>query len=286
MLARSPLFDDVSPEVGVLDEHAVVEALGREPDATLALLADMATAVDRELAALARRLAARVFVDLATRGPVRAVGTAHIIAAPYRADGGDLDLDSSLDAILSARATASAVDPEQLRVRAWVTPDTVWCLLVDRSGSMSGRPLATAGMAAAAIAGRVPPHRVAVLCFARDVVAVTALSELHRPDVVIDRVLALRGHGTTSLAGALHAAVMQLADSPADRRITVLLSDCRATEPGDVVAAATASSELVILAPAGDSAQAEQLARAVGARWTTIAGPFDVVTALDAVLAR
>ncbi len=77
--------------------------------------------------------------------------------------------------------------------------------------------------------------------------------------------LALRGHGTTDLAGALHAAGRQLARSGAGRKITVLLSDCRATEPGDVVAAASALDELAIVAPAGDAEEADALAAAVGA---------------------
>ena len=72
--------------------------------------------------------------------------------------------------------------------------------------------------------------------------------------------LALRGHGTTDLAGALQAAGQQLARSSAGRKITVLLSDCRATEPGDVVAAAAALDELAIVAPEGDADAATELA--------------------------
>lgn len=283
-LARSPLLDQLSPEVGVLDDQAVADALDDDLDATLGLLTDMTAAADPRLRALARRFAARVFVDLATRGPARATGAGRLATVRYRPDRGDLDLDRSGDAIVSARATRSAIDPEQLRVRAWTTPETAWCLLIDRSGSMGGRPLATAALAAAAIACRAAPRQVAVLCFARAVVAVTTLAEHHDPDALIDRVLALRGHGTTDLAGALIAAAAQLRAAVACRRITVLLSDCRATEPGDVIAAAGAAEELVILAPQGDSAQAQELAAAVDARWTTVAGPSDVVRALDTAL--
>ncbi|MGH9134366.1 MAG: hypothetical protein ACRDZZ_10550, partial [Ilumatobacteraceae bacterium] len=68
------------------------------------------------------------------------------------------------------------------------------------------------------------------------------------------------------------------------RRITVLLSDCRATEPGDVVAAAAALEELVIIAPAGDSGAAEELAGNVGARVVTVAGPASVADALASAL--
>jgi hypothetical protein len=109
----------------------------------------------------------------------------------------------------------------------------------------------------------------------------------HRdPDDVIDRVLALRGHGTTDVAGALRAADHHLRASAAQRRVAILLSDCRATEPGDVVGAARALDELVIIAPAGDEAEAAKLAETVGARWTTAAGPSSVVEALGRVLDR
>jgi hypothetical protein len=66
----------------------------------------------------------------------------------------------------------------------------------------------------------------------------------------------------------------------------VLLSDCRATEHGDVVGAARALDELVVLAPEGDAAEAAALAEVVGARWTPVAGPSDVVPALSRVLDR
>ena len=39
-LARNPRFEQVSPEVGELDEEAVDEGLRDDPDETLAMLAD------------------------------------------------------------------------------------------------------------------------------------------------------------------------------------------------------------------------------------------------------
>jgi Mg-chelatase subunit ChlD len=110
--------------------------------------------------------------------------------------------------------------------------------------------------------------------------------EVRSIDDVIDRVLALRGHGTTDVARALSSAGQQLRSASAARRITILLSDCRATEPGDAIAAARALDEVVILAPEGDSAEAAELADAIGARWTTIEGPSSVVAAIARVLDR
>ena len=150
---------------------------------------------------------------------------------------------------------------------------------------MHGEPVATAAMAAASVALRAERDR-AVLSFGRDVVACTAMWEHHGPDEIIDRVLTLQGHGTTDVASALRAARSQLDASGAQRRVAILLSDCRATEPGDVVAAARALDELVIIAPEGDHVEAAELADRVGARWTTASGPSSVVGALSRVLDR
>ncbi len=234
---------------------------------------------------LARQLAARLFLDLARAEVPDVPGIGRIVTQPYRPDRGDLDIEASYEALIEARAAERAIESDELRVRAWSKPSTAWCLLVDRSGSMHGAPLATAALAAAAVAVRAE-REYAVLSFGRNVVAPKAMWESRAGDDVIDRVLALRGHGTTDIAGALLAAGDQLRHSGAARRVTVLLSDCRATEPGDVVAAARSLDELVIIAPEGDSDDAAALAESVGARHTTVAGPSSIVTAFAELLDR
>lgn len=278
-------FEELSPDVGELDEQALASALDEDPDAVLGLLAEMTRATDVGLRALAKQLAARLFLDLSREQRPDVAGIGKLVSVPYRPDRGDLDVDRSLDAVVAASSEGRLVDPADLVVRAWARPAIGWCLVIDRSGSMHGRPLATAALAAAAIATRADGE-YAVLSFGRDVVAPKAMWEARPADEVIDRVLALRGHGTTDVAAALRAAADQLRCSGASRRVTVLLSDCRATEAGDAVGAASALDELVIVAPEGDSAEAEALAGAVGARWTTVAGPSTIVAALGRVLDR
>jgi len=279
------LLEDISPEVGEIDEAAVAEALETDPDELLSLLAEMTQATDVALRGLAKSLAARIFVDLARTEPPDGRGIGRIVRQPYRPDRGDLDIEGSADALLAARAERRLVDPDELIVRAWGKPSTSWCLVVDRSGSMHGGPLATAALAAAAISARAD-DQYAVLSFSRGVVAVKAMWEQRSIDDVIDRVLALRGHGTTDVAKALLAAGQQQATVAAGRHITVLLSDCRATEPGDVATAASCLDELVILAPEGDADEAARLAGSVGARWATVDGPTTIVAALASVLDR
>lgn len=284
-LERQPHFDEISPEVGELDEDALAAALDDDPDATLALLAELTGATDPVLRALARRLAGRLFLDISRRGPAAPRGVGLVTTQRYRPDAGDLDVDASIDALVAARATGGRVDPDELRVRGWSTPGTAICLLVDRSGSMTGGPLATAAVAAAAVAWRAPQD-YSVLSFGKDVVAAKSQDADRSSEQVIDAVLALRGFGTTDVAGALRAAAEQLARSRARRKITILLSDCRATVPGDVIGAATALAELAIVAPESDAVEAEELARASGARFTTVGGPSDAANALTRLLDR
>lgn len=274
----------MSPEVGELDEAAVDEAMQDDPDETMAMLADLTAATDPKLRELARRLAGRLFLDVSRRGPNRPRGIGKIVEQPYRADAGDLDIDASIDAIVDAGGVGRALDPERLRVRGWAKPGTALCLMVDRSGSMGGKPLATSAVAAAAVAWRAP-RDYSVVAFGKDVIVAKSQDAEKSGERVVNDVLALRGFGTTDLTAALRTAADQLSRSRAGRKVAILLSDCRSTVDGDPVAAAAGLTELVIIAPEGDSDEAEAFARRVGARVATAKGPASVAEALATVLA-
>ena len=273
----------MSPEVGELDESAVEEGLRDDPDETMALLADLVGATDARLRELARRLAAKLFIDVARRGPNRPRGIGTLRTLAYQPDGGELDIDASLEAIIEGRH--GVVDVERLRIRGWVQPTTAMCLLVDRSGSMGGKPLATAALAAAAVANRSPAD-YSVLAFGKNVVVAKGQLTPKPADLVVTAVLSLRGFGTTDLAGALRVAGTQLERSRAGRKVAVLLSDCRATVEGDAVAAAAGLSELVIVAPANDCDEAQAFADVTGSRCITVSGPSQVAEALSSALDR
>ena len=148
----------MSPEVGELDEAALDEAMSSHPDEALSLLADLTGATDPELRRLARRLAGRLMLDVARRGNDRRRGTGRIALKPFAPEEGDLDIDASIDALAEVRRGRPA-DPEGLRVRGWTRPGTALCVVLDRSGSMGGAPLAASAIAAAAVASRAPPQR-------------------------------------------------------------------------------------------------------------------------------
>lgn len=266
----------------MIDEDAFEQAMADDPDATVALLVEMGKATDETLRAKARALARRLILDVSRRGVTRRPGVHRL--RPQRADqGGELDVDASLSAIVDARAGARVPDPDELVARGWARPDLALCVLVDASGSMSGERLAAAALTAGAVTWRAPEEH-AVLSFSRTVEVVRDIGSERPAAAVVDTVLNLRGHGVTALATALRAATEQLSRSRAARRVAVLLSDCRATDDEDPVPAAELVPELAILAPTADSDQAEDLARRTGARWTALSGSADAPAALGRVL--
>lgn len=283
-LARHQRFDQVSNEVGLLDEGQFDDLLEESPDEALAMLADLNGATDERLRALAHRLSARVVVDLArsaTTTTRRGVG--RLERAPADRATGDLDLDGSLDAIAAARRAGGRVAGTDLHVRAWRRPATAVCLLVDRSGSMTGERLATAAVTAAAVALRAGDD-CSVVAFAREAIVLGSQGRPRPPgDLVVD-LCRLRGYGTTDLGLALRAAAGQLARSNAERRLTILLSDCRATAGGDPVEDVALLDELVVLTPGDDTADAEAFARTSGLRWAPLHGPSSAPAALDDLL--
>ncbi len=253
----------------MLDEEALDRALGADPDATLAMVADLVHATDESLRRHARTLAARLVLDRSRAGRVVRAGTSRPRLVPA-SRGGDLDVEASLDGILTARGEHRPVDLDDLTARDWGKQDLALCLLVDASGSMNGERLAVAATVTAACTMRAPAQH-AVLAFAGEVRTLRPLQGTDPAATVVDRVLGLRGHGVTNLADALRAASAVLAAARAQRRVVVLLSDCRHTDE-DPVPVARLIPELVVLAPRDDSEQARALAAAAGARWGELDG--------------
>jgi Mg-chelatase subunit ChlD len=281
-LSRHARFSEISPEVGVLDEEAMTQALAADP-AAFELLAAMTTATDERLRAAAIRLSSSIVLDRARAGPTSMRGTSRLRRVRGALDG-DLDLDATIEGISAARAQARPVTLDDLTTVHWARPRTAFAVVVDRSGSMTGARLAAAATVAAACALRAPTEH-AVLSFAASAELIRPLVSDLAPAEVAERLLRLRGHGVTRLADALRAAHSQLAPARARRQVVVLLSDCRSTDDDDTVEIARSLPELIILAPADDCEQAAHLAEQAGARWGAIADPLDAALALDRLLA-
>jgi Mg-chelatase subunit ChlD len=279
---QQPAFNELSPDVGMLDLDAWSEAFAEDPDEALITLVAAHGSSDRALRDLARRLAGRVVLDLARSGNGRRRGVDRLRREPWT-EGADLDLDSSLLAVADARGRGTAVDVDDLTARSWARSDHALCLVVDWSGSMGGDRLAAAALAAAVIALRAPDD-YSVVAIARDAVIVKGQTDERPVDDVIDDVLSLRGFGTTNLELGVHAAIDQLHRSRSSRKVAVLLSDGNATVGGDPVAAARLLDELHVIAPPDSPPEAAELARVGGGRYVELTSPSKIPETLLALM--
>lgn len=273
----------MSPEVGALDQDALNSALAEDSDETLTLLVEMSVATDEALRSQVRRLAPRLILEQTRRGLPKSSGVARRRIRSV-VDGGDIDLDRSMDRVLGARAEGRQPRLDELLVSDWAKPELSLCLVIDRSGSMNGARLTTAAVAAAACAS-LAPRENAVITFAAQVDALKPMNERRAASETVASILSLRGHGTTSLSAALEAAHAQLGRAGARRKVTLLLSDCRATEEAEAIVSASKLQELIILAPSDDVEAAEQLARASGGTWAGVDTVLDVPRLLNRLMA-
>ena len=260
LAGRHGMLERVSPAVGRLDERALAELLETDPDAAVALLADLGAATDPTLRAQARQLAARLFVRAARLGTDPARGYRRL--APARAgEDGDLDLDLSLEV---AGGRPRRLD--QLVARRWTARRRALCLLVDHSGSMRGHAVGLAAMATAAVVlTRNRRAGTSVIAFAADALVLQRLDEARSPAGLVDDLLSLRGKGRTDLALALRTAARELAREPAAERLVILLSDCRPTA-GDDPHHALSGLDRVDVLGTSDSPEAVAAGRALVSR--------------------
>ena len=288
LASRHDGFADISPETGTLDADALAALLAADPDAAAALLADLSQATDASLRAVARQLAARVFIQLGTAGRQPRRGSPRRIRSVLGSDG-DIDLDRTLD-----RLSGSWPPPaDDLVTRSWQAQRRSVCLLVDCSGSMSGHALATAAVATASVLlaadGRLETGAAA---FSGTVTVLQAPGSRQPPEEIVGRLLALRPHGMTDIAAALRSARALFsaeASAPAERSV-ILLSDCLRTAGSDPAAALAGIDKLDVLfpLPAGTEpdpesfASAERLARLGGG----ISQPVRTLRDIPAALTR
>ncbi len=276
-------FAAVSPRVGRIDRDALGGAIGRDADAAVALLADMAVATDPAMRADARQLAGRLLPPLGRVGTPRRRGTRRLVARSGVIDG-DLDVERTLERTNGLRPREAGA----LVSRQFAASPRAVCLLVDRSGSMSGHAVALAAVAAAAIVQAASDRlRCGVIAFAADAMILRDPRDEVPSERVVDDLLSLRGHGRTDLSRALAAAAAQLEHVPPGGRTAILMSDCLHTKGADPLGPAAVLDGLHVL---GTSAEPESvaagrsLARLGHGRWLPATTLYELARNLQAVL--
>ncbi|MGA2211221.1 MAG: VWA domain-containing protein [Acidimicrobiales bacterium] len=288
IIQRHRHLEEVSPEVGMLDEDALARRFDDDPDGAVALLVDLARATDPELRRRARALGSRVLIPMTRRsGPGRSSGAVRLVTS--RKAGLDLDIDAAVEAV----AGRSWLAPEDLRWRRWERPGRAYILLVDASGSVAGSPLTTAVVTAAALAGRCGPQdELAVVAFWSRAVVLRAVTSLRPHETVLDALFDLRGGDMTDLAAGLRTALAQAELCGAGRRDILLLTDGMATagdDPVPVAATAGASGAAVHVLALVDEPEANdacrRIAEAGGGHVAMLLRPSDAPAAIAEVLA-
>src|SRR5262249_55275921 len=195
---------------------------------------------------------------------------------------GDLDLEVTLDRWSPPWPPGSG----DLVTRAWQSHRRALCLLVDRSGSMSGLAVAIAAVAAASgVPAADRPVAAGIVALGGDVTVLRAGGARRDPGELVGDLVALRGHGMTDLAAALRVTAAQLAGAAADERVAVLLSDCMPTAGGDPALALTGISRLHVLCPL-PTAEAERAAGALARRGGGMSLPIRPLPAVAPALTR
>ncbi len=282
LAAAHPDLEAVSPEVGQLDESAFDSLRRRDPDRATALLADLATATDPALRERARRLAARVFVRMARSGPPMRRGHRKLAPLAGLAEA-DVDLERTLE-----RAGGRPRTAEDFVVRDWRSTRPAACLLIDQSGSMRGRGMALAAVAAASAAlAAIGRADCSVVAFNRDAIVLQAQGRPRPAQRLVTDILSLRAHGTTNLELALRAAAAQLDRAPAVERVVIVMSDCLATAGGDPLEALAGIDRVHVLGTSAEPEAVERcrrLARRAGGRYLPATTFAEVGTGLAAML--
>lgn len=221
-----------------LDMEGLTKALEGEED-PLSLLGDLAGVGDRpHLRALARRLGTEIIVHAARSAPGEGSrgGRGRLSSVRYRGEGGELDLDRTLERALEK----PQLSDDDLHVLERREHRRSYALMLDVSGSMKGAKFFYAALALAAMAARAGTEPIAVVAFWRNAVTLKHLREPLELAPLVDLVLSLSGRGLTDVHLGLKTGFDELSKANTQERIGILFSDCIQTagQHADEIAAA------------------------------------------------
>ena len=216
---------------------ALERALEEQPGDRLELLGEMTELQDRaDLRDLARRLARGILVREARQSLAGRSGRGRLVSVPYTGQAAELDLDRSLELLLSTPHPSD----KDLTVFDRRHHRRAYSLILDISGSMEGPALFHAALALAAFAVRVAPDPFAVVAFWRETTVLKRLQEDAPLDTLLDHMFSLAGRGLTDVRLGLQAGLEELEGADAQERVGLLFSDGMQTagEPAEPIAAA------------------------------------------------
>ncbi|GAA1246351.1 hypothetical protein GCM10009609_07270 [Pseudonocardia aurantiaca] len=242
-------------------------------------------AADREVAAMAQRIARRLAIRRRPRSELTERGAGRLASVPYRYRSDDIDLDRTIE-VLAERPVPEDTDivvRERMRSRRAVV------LVVDVSGSMRGEKARIAAATVAALSADLSSSgdQLAVVAFWSDAALLTPLGADVSAPRLVDQLLRIPARGLTNVHFALAVARAELARSAVRRRTAVLLTDAVHNAGPDPRLLAARFSELHVLVETDgehDLPLAADLARLGRGRLARITNHRDVAPALNRVL--
>jgi Mg-chelatase subunit ChlD len=240
---------------------------------------------DREVAAMAQRIARRLALRRRPRARSGERGVGGLASVPYRYRSDDIDLDRSIE-VLTERPVPEDTDIV-VRERMHTRRDVV--LVVDVSGSMKGEKVRVAAATVAALSAEVTARgdRLALVAFWSDAALLKPLDAHVPAGPLLDQLLRIPARGLTNVGFALAVARAELGRSSARHRTAVLLSDAVHNAGPDPRAVARRFPRLhVLLETDGehDAPLAADLARLGRGRLAPVATHRDVAPALNRLL--
>ncbi len=136
-----------------------------------------------------------------------------------------IDMDETVEHIVSAGKPANMILPEDLRIRQTQKGHRAIALLVDISGSMHGEKLTWCSIAAAMLAYALSPDELALAFFESDTHIVKSFYDKMEIDEVADQLLGLTCKGGTMLGAALDWVVKELKVKGSRRKNALVLTD-------------------------------------------------------------
>jgi Mg-chelatase subunit ChlD len=228
--AGAPIVGDASGTRGVGEPAGPAGGQGVLVTGQRAELRDVAELLedrlpDREVAAMAQRIARRLSIRRRPRDPRAERGAGKLASVPYRYRSDDIDLDRTIE-VLTERPVPEDTDiivRERMRSRRSVV------LIVDVSGSMRGEKVRIAAATVAALSadfgGAGTSDQLALVAFWSDAALLKPL-ESQVPGVkLLDQLLRIPARGLTNVGFGLAVAHAELARSAAPRRTAILLTD-------------------------------------------------------------
>lgn len=147
---------------------------------------------------------------------------------PFRA--GDeldhIDIDGTLESLAMSGKSLEEMSHEDLLVQDTSSGRAGFGVLIDISGSMSGKDLAICAIAVVMLLGRLRPEELALALFESNTHIVKEFASTRELDDVADELLDLRATGGTRVDAALRFIHTEFASQPDhERRVFFLLSD-------------------------------------------------------------